>query len=768
MRHLNQGASQLASVSHYRIEQELGRGGMGVVYRAHDEFLRRKVALKLLTDPSVNRAQRRSRILAEARAASGLKHPGITTIFEVGEDGEHIFIVMELLSGPTLRQLGRQKLPMSRVVRLGAEIAEVLAAAHAAGVVHGDVKPENIVIESDDRLKLLDFGIARQTAEETVSELRSETVSVAAAGGGTLPYMAPELFRGSPTSAQSDLFSLGVVLYELAAGFRPFPGPASAQYMAQILNEEPPQLARSGESVPSSLARTIHRLLEKRPEQRYHSARDLALDLAALVHDLEAGPSPPQTPGKRSLAVLPFRLLTPNPEDEYLSVALADALANELSMSGELLVRPMATVLRFAATDPLSAARELNAQIVVEGSIQKVGPRMRVLVRAWNAGDGSTLLSTKFDSEAADLFALQDSMAAALSRSLGMQSAPAGSQREAERPTKNPLAYELYLRALERLSKNNRWDVRTGVEMLQNAVELDPRFSIAWARLAVAQWLLGTTLDPGAGWLKQSERSSRRALATDPDSAEGHCARGLTLWTPARRFQNTAALRELQQALRSTPGNQLALTWKGCIFLHLGLLEDATQLLSEALASDPKDTFTLTFLGQSAVYRSAYEESDDWYQRALKSDPNGMWSNLFAPTGPLYDGRLELAEERIRNARATVGPDPYLLSLEGLLWAKRGERRKAEPLLARSLASKKQLAHSHHAWHVAAAAYAVLGKQQHALALLHKCAGMGLPNYPVFRDELHFVSLHNQPQFIQLINRLNREWTSYKREFASG
>lgn len=761
-----QSALKLAFISHYRIEQELGRGGMGVVYRAHDEFLRRKVALKLLTDPSANRAQRRNRILAEARAASALSHPGITTIFEVGEDGEHIFIVMELLTGCTLRLLALEKPPMLRVARLGADIAEVLAAAHAAGVTHGDVKPENIVVQPDGRVKLLDFGIARQSAEETMSELRSETLASSPKAGGTLAYMAPEQFRGNAASAQSDLFSLGVVLYELVAGHRPFPGPTATQYMAQILNEDEPPLARAGDSVPADLARIIHRLLEKKPEHRYHSARDLALDLAAVARDLESGPRGTQPSRKRSLAVLPFRLLTPNSEDEYLTVALADALVNELSSSSGLSVRPMVAVLRFVNADPLTAARELNAQIVVEGSIQKVGPRLRVLVRTWSARDGSTLLSTKFDSEVAELFALQDSMAAAISESLHLKTAGAATAREQERPTRSPQAYELYLRAVERLSKNNRWDVSTGIEMLRNAVEIDPKFSVAWARMAVAQWLMGTTHDPGPRWFKFAEQASRRALVLDRTSAEGHCARGLTLWRGDRGFQNSAALRELGLALRASPGNHLALTWKGCILEHVGLLDESMQTLKEALASDPLDAFTLTFLGQASVYRAAYQEADEWFERGFKVDPGGMWTNLFSPIAPLYDGRLNVAEERLRTARANIGADPLVLSLEALLWAKRGERRKVESLLTKSLAMKKQLAHSHHAWHAAGAAYALIEKPQRAIALIKRCASMGLPNYPVFRDEPHFVSLRRHPQFVELVKRLSKGWTAYKREFA--
>ncbi len=220
------------TIGHYRIEEELGRGGMGVVYRARDERLRRPVALKVLPEEACGHAERRARILAEARSAAALNHPAITTIYEVGEAGEQLFIVMELVSGQTLRAIVSQKPVEARVLaRLGAQVAEGLGAAHAIGIVHGDVKPENIMVQPDGRIKLLDFGIARQTAADAVT--RTQTITAANLGGegqigGTLAYLAPEQWRGEAVDARADLFSLGVVLYEAAAGYRPFAGPSAA------------------------------------------------------------------------------------------------------------------------------------------------------------------------------------------------------------------------------------------------------------------------------------------------------------------------------------------------------------------------------------------------------------------------------------------------------------------------------------------------------------------------------------------------------------
>lgn len=754
------------TISHYLVEEELGRGGMGVVYRAHDQRLHRQVALKVLSG-DLGQAERRERTLAEARAACVLNHPGITTIYEVGEDNEQIFIVMELVSGKTLRRslLEDSRMPATRVTRLATQISEALQVAHLQGVIHGDIKPENIVIQADGRLKLLDFGIARQLASDTVTLSRAQPAYAAGSAlAGTLAYMAPEQFGDETPDHRSDLYSLGVVLYESLAGRRPFASTNPAALIAQVLHEPAPGLSAD---VPPELASVVYKLLQKSPSHRYQSAADLHSELAGVARSVEVGMVlPAAAAGKQAIAVLPFKLLTPNPEDEYLSVALADAAINELSASGEFLVRPTNLIMRYGKqlVDPLVAARELNVQIVVDGSIQKFGQRLRVHVQAWNAADGRPLLSAKHEADLADLFGLQDKISAALARALGMKvsSAP---QPSAAKPTDNPMAYELYLRAIERFYKQNRWDTATAIEMLQNATRLDPRFADAWGRLAQACWVMSASFEPGPKWIRQAEIAIRRALALDRQNPDAHCARGLVLWTAVKRYQNRNALRALREALRLNPGCHPALSWHGCILFHVGLYAEAEQVLAEAIATNPDDVFVLVFLSQIATGTGQYAKAGEFFARALSLDRSNLWANLFAPSTLLYEGQLERAAERIRSSQQVV-QDPLLTASEALLWAKRGETRKAQPLLTRALQSKKMLAHTHHTWQVAADAYALIGKPAAALTLLQKCAKNGLPNYPGFRNDPHLHALGNDPKFVRFMSGLQREWQKYQEEFG--
>ncbi|MGB7665923.1 MAG: protein kinase [Candidatus Acidiferrales bacterium] len=761
-------------LSHYLITSELGRGGMGVVYRAHDQLLNRDVALKLMREDVVKQSERRARILVEARAASALNHPGITTIYDVGETAEHLFIVMELVQGQTLRDRLSSTGPMEALAltRLGAQIAEALDAAHSHGVVHGDIKPENIVVQAAGVPKLFDFGIARQIAAETATVTRSvhdlgETPRAMIAG--TVAYMPPEILRGEPGDTRSDLYSLGVVLFEILTGQRPFVGPTITALVSQILHEPAPRLGDAENIVPQELARIVQKLLEKNLGSRYQTARELQVDLANLQRDLELGALlPAAVLGKRSVAVLPFKLLTPNPEDEYLGVALADAVINHVGGSGEVLVRPINTVRRYEkqAVDPLLAAREMNVHIVVDGSIQKSGSRLRVHVQAWNAADGTTLLTGKYDSEIAALFELQDKVAEALARALGLK-ASGSPESSLEPPTKNPRAYELFLRAVERLSRVNRWDTRTGIEMLDDATKLDPHFAEAWARLAGACVFMAGTFDPIPKWYKKGELAMRRALALDPTNAQAHCAHGRVLWTPLKGYKNRQALLALRESLRRSPGYHPALVWQCLIFQHVGMLDEAVEGLQTALAAHPDDGFVLTFLGQVRTFQGKYEEAEQYFKRAITLDPASLWANLFSPSVPLYGSNPEPAVEMIKTAQHFFPGDALLTSWEGLLWAKRGNFRRAEQFVEKALKVGKSVLHTHHMWHTAAAAYATLGKPELAVRLLSRAAKTGLPNYPVFRDDPHFQSMHKYGPYLRLLATIKKETEGYRQEFGN-
>jgi serine/threonine protein kinase/Tfp pilus assembly protein PilF len=755
------------TISHYRIEAELGRGGMGVVYRAFDERLGRSVAVKVVSEQVADDTERRVRILAEARAAAPLNHPSIATIYEVGEDGEQLFIVMELLEGKTLRRMISEGLSEPRIVTgIVAQLAEALAAAHAQGVVHGDVKPENVVVQPDGRVKLMDFGIARQLASEATTVTHTDLPNWPRESefAGTLAYTAPERYRGEPSDARADLFSLGVVLYEMVAGRRPFLGLEATALATQILNDSPRPLGEVAPGVPAELAQIARKLLEKQPEFRYQSAREAQVDLSNLLRRLELGAILPAVPGRRAVAVLPFKLLTPESQHEYLSVALADAVVNQLSASGDLLVRPISAVLRYARqpSDPLLTARELDVQVLVDGSIQKLGLRLRVHVQAWNATDGSTLLSIKRESEVADLFALQDSLAGELVKALGSKHAPTAG----EPPTKSAVAYEMFLRGVERLSRWNRWDTRAAIEMLEEATRLDRQFADAWASLAEAYRQMGAIFEPQRPWLRHAERAARRALILDPANADAKCVRGRILWTPPKRFQVRAALRTLCRALELNPGCGQARVERCCILYHVGLHDEAKEGLTEALAINPDDATALAYMGQTALFAGDYERADDFHERALRIDPTNIWASLFGATVPLYRQQSDRAATRIRKARQILPDEPLLLSLEALLMAKGGDKRKTAQAIQKALRGGKSVSHRHHVLHNAAAAYALIGKSDQAISLLREAARTGLPNYLLFRDDPHFNSLRQLSRFVRLLADLKREWESYRKEFG--
>jgi len=408
----------------------------------------------------------------------------------------------------------------------------------------------------------------------------------------------------------------------------------------------------------------------------------------AQPREFEVGPIISSTQGnKRSLAVLPFRLLTPDPASEFLSVALADALINQLSSYREIIVRSTDSILRYAnrIVDPLLAARELNTHICVEGSIQKVGSRIRVHVQVWDTSSRRSLSSAKHDADDTELFQLQDSMADNVASALGLALKPATGQP----PTNNPIAYELFLRAVACLSRYSRWEVRSAITMLEEATRLDAQFASAWSQLAEACMRMFTLFEPDEHWLRQAERAVRRCLTVDPGNAVAYCVRARIQWSPPH-FKIRNALRSITKALRLDPGCSQAQFWQGMYLFHVGLHEEANRAVTATLAVNPEDPLAMFGLGHIAMYSWDFETAYRYHSRALATDPSHFYAALFFPGVPLYTGDLNDAEDKIKCARQIAPVNPMVSSWEALLFAKRGDAERAETAL-RSATRSKQL-----------------------------------------------------------------------------
>jgi eukaryotic-like serine/threonine-protein kinase len=732
-------------VGRYEIEGPLGAGGMGEVFRARDTRLGRSVAIKTSRERFSDRFER------EARAISALNHPNICTLYDVGPD----YLVMELVEGETLAaRVKKGALSTEETLRYGTQIAEALAEAHAHNIVHRDLKPSNIMLTRHG-VKVLDFGLAKVLSETGLTETHAVM--------GTPAYMSPEQTRGEAVDGRSDVFSLGCVLYQAATGKMPFRGTNSLAVMQAIANTHPPAPSTLREELLRELDELIARCLAKISDQR-PAAAEVAAELQRLANPPARAPR--VETDQPAVAVVPFRFRTASPDDEFLSIALADAVIHRLNSTGKLLVRPLAAAMRYAGKDTewTQVARDLNTDLVIEGTIQKMGPKIRVMVQAFRAKDAQTLHSVKHDGAMEDLFGLQDHVSDAVAEMFVPRCKD--SVEPAAPPTKNPLAYELYLRGVERSAFFNRPDIQSAIELFQRATQLDPVFADAWARLAQTYHIMGGHFDGDPKWFAMAETAIERTLELDPLNADALCVRAQVLWTPLRGFQNMAALRAVNAALHINPNCHAALLWRGVILYHLGLYEQSDQGAHEYLKVHPHSSHAWLMLGLNAYERGNYGAAEESIQRALLIDPRMLHANIFSPWISLALGHLAETSERIARARQLFADEPVLSAIEATLAAREGKVSRAEQLADDAVAPRKSMLHSHHAWFSAAATYALCGKADKAVVQLRRCAEHGLPNYRLFSTHPHLRSMLGYPEFMALLTDLRREHDVFRAEIG--